>query len=85
MTLCLQINLAITGWAAPANLNHVAESIKKKRAVPINEFDITHDVSSNTWFIIGEGLERFVQMTNWRYAKLVRCASLSLSFNFVIH
>ncbi|XP_010666387.2 GTP-binding protein OBGC, chloroplastic [Beta vulgaris subsp. vulgaris] len=57
----------VEGWAAPVNLNHVADRIKKKRAVPINEFEITHDISSKTWHVIGDGLERFVQMTNWRY------------------
>ncbi|KAL2943386.1 putative GTP-binding protein OBGC1 chloroplastic [Bienertia sinuspersici] len=57
----------VEGWAAPVNFNHVADEIKKKRAAPINEFEITHDDSSNTWLVVGDGLERFVQMTNWRY------------------
>nr|AON76716.1 ObgC [Cyathula officinalis] len=57
----------VEGRAAAVNLNHVAESIKKKRAVPINEFEITHDSSSKTWHVVGDGLERFVQMTNWQY------------------
>uniref|UniRef100_A0A803N9L1 Uncharacterized protein n=1 Tax=Chenopodium quinoa TaxID=63459 RepID=A0A803N9L1_CHEQI len=55
------------GCATPINLNHVAEEIKKKRAVPINDFEISHDSSSKTWHVVGDGLERFVQMTNWQY------------------
>lgn len=58
---------ANAGSAPPVNLNHVAEKIKKQRKVPINEFEISHDSSSKTWHVEGDGLERFVQMTNWRY------------------
>lgn len=57
----------LEGGAAAVNLNHVADRITQKRNVPINEFEITHDISSKTWHVDGEGLERFVQMTNWRY------------------
>lgn len=46
--------------------SHVAEMVKKQRTAPINEFSISHDSSSNTWHIEGAGLQRFVQMTNWR-------------------
>ncbi|CAN4113584.1 unnamed protein product [Withania somnifera] len=49
------------------NLNHVADMVKKKRNAPINEFEISHDSSSRTWYVQGSGLQRFVQMTNWRY------------------
>lgn len=78
----------MTGWAAPVNLNHVAEDLKKKRAAPINEFEITHDRNSNTWLVVGDGLERFVQMTNWRYINvcinvfqlLFECLSRDLFF-----
>ncbi|KAE8076733.1 hypothetical protein FH972_015363 [Carpinus fangiana] len=49
------------------NLNHVADMVHKQRSASINEFEIFHDSSSNTWRVIGSGLERFVQMTNWRY------------------
>ncbi|XP_059280631.1 GTP-binding protein OBGC, chloroplastic [Lycium ferocissimum] len=49
------------------NLNYVADLVKKKRNAPINEFEITHDSSSKTWYVQGSGLQRFVQMTNWRY------------------
>ncbi|KAL9237679.1 hypothetical protein vseg_012199 [Gypsophila vaccaria] len=62
-----EANKGVEGWSAPANLNHVAEKIKKNRAVPINEFTITHDSSLKTWHVVGDGLRRFVQMTNWRY------------------
>ncbi|KAK4372558.1 hypothetical protein RND71_007942 [Anisodus tanguticus] len=49
------------------NLNYVADLVKKKRNAPINEFEISHDSSSKTWYVQGSGLQRFVQMTNWRY------------------
>lgn len=49
------------------NLNHVADMVRKQRTAPINEFEITHDSSMNTWIVTGPGLQRFVQMTNWRY------------------
>ncbi|CAN0900556.1 GTP-binding protein OBGC, chloroplastic [Linum grandiflorum] len=49
------------------NLNHVAEMVKKQQRAPINDFVISHDSESNTWHVTGPGLQRFVQMTNWRY------------------
>ncbi|KAK7815170.1 GTP-binding protein OBGC, chloroplastic [Quercus suber] len=49
------------------NLNHIAEMVNKKRSASINDFEILHDSSSNTWHVVGSGLQRFVQMTNWRY------------------
>uniref|UniRef100_A0A7N0UMR8 GTP-binding protein OBGC, chloroplastic n=1 Tax=Kalanchoe fedtschenkoi TaxID=63787 RepID=A0A7N0UMR8_KALFE len=49
------------------NLNHVADMLQKQRKASINEFTISHDSASNTWTVTGAGLERFVQMTNWRY------------------
>ncbi|KAI7746350.1 hypothetical protein M8C21_030601, partial [Ambrosia artemisiifolia] len=54
-------------WRDPVHFSHVAEMVKKQRTAPINEFEISHDSSSNTWHIEGAGLQRFVQMTNWRY------------------
>ncbi|KAL3380300.1 hypothetical protein AABB24_000768 [Solanum stoloniferum] len=51
----------------PVNLNYVADMVKKQRNAPINEFEISHDSSSKTWYVQGLGLQRFVQMTNWRY------------------
>ncbi|XP_073128939.1 GTP-binding protein OBGC, chloroplastic-like [Henckelia pumila] len=51
----------------PINLNYMADKLQKQRAVPINEFNISHDDSSNAWHVDGAGLQRFVQMTNWRY------------------
>ncbi|MCE3215682.1 hypothetical protein HAX54_003185 [Datura stramonium] len=51
----------------PVNLNYVADMVKKQRNSPINEFEISHDSSSRTWYVQGSGLQRFVQMTNWRY------------------
>ncbi|KAF8017265.1 hypothetical protein BT93_H2454 [Corymbia citriodora subsp. variegata] len=55
------------GWVDPSSLNHVAEKVKDQRSASISEFEITHDSSSRTWHVIGSGLRRFVQMTNWRY------------------
>ncbi|XP_071727370.1 GTP-binding protein OBGC, chloroplastic-like, partial [Rutidosis leptorrhynchoides] len=54
-------------WRDPVQFSHVAEMVKKQRTAPINEFQISHDSSSNTWHIEGAGLQRFVQMTNWKY------------------
>lgn len=56
-----------SGATGPVNLNHVADMVKKQRTAPINEFEISHDSDSNTWHVTGSGLQRFVQMTNWRY------------------
>ncbi|KAI8004125.1 hypothetical protein LOK49_LG08G03146 [Camellia lanceoleosa] len=55
------------GWNNPVNLNHVADMVQKQRTAPINEFEISHESSTNTWHVVGSGLQRFVQMTNWRY------------------
>eukprot|EP00257_Ricinus_communis_P015469 XP_015573386.1 GTP-binding protein OBGC, chloroplastic isoform X2 [Ricinus communis] len=55
------------GWIDPANLNHVADMVQKQRRSPINDFEIFHESGSNTWQVIGSGLQRFVQMTNWRF------------------
>ncbi|XP_015162167.1 GTP-binding protein OBGC, chloroplastic isoform X2 [Solanum tuberosum] len=49
----------------PVNLNYVSDMVKKQRNAPINEFEISHDSSSKTWYVQGLGLQRFVQMTNW--------------------
>ncbi|KAL6896570.1 hypothetical protein ACP4OV_007142 [Aristida adscensionis] len=55
-------------WSGPENLNHVADAIKKERRAAMNEFEIFHDKSTRTWNVVGAGIERFVQMTNWQYA-----------------
>ncbi|GMP45031.1 hypothetical protein CsSME_00013715 [Camellia sinensis var. sinensis] len=44
------------GWNNPVNLNHVADMVQKQRTAPLN-----------TWHVVGSGLQRFVQMTNWRF------------------
>lgn len=49
------------------DLNYVADMMQKQRKAPISEFEISHDSSTNTWHVEGTGLQRFVQMTNWRY------------------
>ncbi|TVU37311.1 hypothetical protein EJB05_10620, partial [Eragrostis curvula] len=55
-------------WNEPKNLNHVADAIKKERRSAMNEFEIFHDKGKNTWNVVGAGIERFVQMTNWQYS-----------------
>ncbi|XP_057489242.1 GTP-binding protein OBGC, chloroplastic-like [Actinidia eriantha] len=55
------------GWTDPVNLNRVADMVQKQRTAPISEFKISHDSSTNLWHVVGSGLQRFVQMTNWRY------------------
>ncbi|GKC76617.1 GTP-binding protein OBGC, chloroplastic, partial [Tanacetum coccineum] len=54
-------------WRDPVQFSHVAEMVKKPRTAPINDFEISHDSSSDTWHIEGAGLQRFVQMTKWKY------------------
>ncbi|KAK4405596.1 GTP-binding protein OBGC, chloroplastic [Sesamum angolense] len=55
------------GILDPTDLNYVADMMQKQRAAPISEFEISHDSSTKTWHVMGAGLQRFVQMTNWRY------------------
>ncbi|GKE80227.1 GTP-binding protein OBGC, chloroplastic, partial [Tanacetum coccineum] len=54
-------------WRDPVQFSHVAEMVKKQRTAPINDFEISHDSSSDTWHIEGADLQRFVQMTNRKY------------------
>ncbi|KAK7303139.1 hypothetical protein RJT34_14040 [Clitoria ternatea] len=49
------------------NLNHVAEAVQKQRNASISDFEIFHDSDSKIWHVVGTGLQRFIQMTNWRY------------------
>ncbi|XP_066381713.1 probable GTP-binding protein OBGC1, chloroplastic [Miscanthus floridulus] len=56
------------GWSGPENLNHVSDAIKKERRAPMNEFEVFHNKGTNTWNVVGAGIERFVQMTNWQYS-----------------
>ncbi|CAN6206416.1 unnamed protein product [Urochloa humidicola] len=55
-------------WSGTENLNHVSDAIKKERRAPMNEFEIFHDKGTKTWTVVGGGIERFVQMTNWQYS-----------------
>ncbi|CAN6185792.1 unnamed protein product [Urochloa humidicola] len=55
-------------WSGTENLNHVSDAIKKERRAPMNEFEIFHDKGTKTWTVVGAGIERFVQMTNWQYS-----------------
>lgn len=59
-------------WTNPVNLNHVADTIQKQRSSSMNDFEIFHDSSSNTWHVVGAGIQRFVQMTNWQYTESLR-------------
>lgn len=52
---------------ADDNLDHVAKRISKERRAAINEFEIFRDSGTRAWHVVGAGLQRFVQMTNWRY------------------
>ena len=63
------------GWTDPVNLNHVADMLHKQRSASINEFEIFHEKGSNTWHVVGSGLQRFVQMTNWRLVDFLFCIS----------
>ncbi|OMO98424.1 hypothetical protein COLO4_13905 [Corchorus olitorius] len=60
-------NESFEGFQDQADLNHVADMVQKQRSSSISEFEIIHDSSIRTWHVIGAGLQRFVQMTNWRY------------------
>ncbi|RWR76555.1 GTP-binding protein OBGC, chloroplastic [Cinnamomum micranthum f. kanehirae] len=60
------------GWMEQINLNHVADMINKQRSASMNDFEITHDKGSNTWHVVGSGITRFVQMTNWQYTESLR-------------
>ncbi|GKB71476.1 GTP-binding protein OBGC, chloroplastic-like protein [Tanacetum coccineum] len=41
--------------------------VKKQRTAPVNDFEISHDSSSDTWHIEGADFQQFVQMTNWNH------------------
>ncbi|KAK8510864.1 hypothetical protein V6N13_091323 [Hibiscus sabdariffa] len=60
-------NEELEGFQDRIYLNHVADMVQKQRSSSISEFEITRDSSCNTWYVNGPGLQRFVQMTNWRY------------------
>ncbi|KAF6166076.1 hypothetical protein GIB67_023786 [Kingdonia uniflora] len=60
------------GWTVPVNLNHVADMLQRQKNASINEFEISHDSSSCTWHVVGAGIQRFVQMTNWQYSESLR-------------
>ncbi|KAL2464131.1 GTP-binding protein OBGC [Forsythia ovata] len=55
------------GTMGTLNLNHVADMVQKQRTAHISEFEISRDNATNAWHVDGAGLQRFVQMTNWRY------------------
>jgi hypothetical protein len=48
------------------NISHVARALQKQRSASIGDFEIFRDSDSNAWNVVGSGLQRFVQMTNWR-------------------
>lgn len=59
-------------WNNTQNLNHVADAIKRERSSAMNDFEIVHDKGTNTWNVVGAGIERFVQMTNWDYTESLK-------------
>lgn len=67
-----EVDKTVEGWSEPSNLNHVAEMVHKQRSAPINEFEISHDSSSSTWHVVGGGIQRFIQMTNWQYSESMK-------------
>nr|DAD38001.1 TPA_asm: hypothetical protein HUJ06_008642 [Nelumbo nucifera] len=67
-----EANKEVEGRADPVNLNHVADMVHKQRSASINNFEIFHDSGSNTWHVVGAGIQRFVQMTNWQYSESMR-------------
>ncbi|KAF3322837.1 GTP-binding protein OBGC [Carex littledalei] len=62
----------IEEWQNPQDLNHVADAIKRERSALMSDFEIIHENNSNTWHVVGAGIQRFVQMTNWRYSESLR-------------
>lgn len=71
------------GTLGPTNLNYVADIVQKQRAAPISEFEISHDSSTKTWHVVGAGLQRFVQMTNWRCNFIVSKASSAITLKLL--
>lgn len=59
--------LSSTERTGEINLNHVADTIRNQRSASMNEFEIVHESRTNTWHVVGAGIQRFVQMTNWKY------------------
>nr|GLL22017.1 GTP-binding protein OBGC, chloroplastic [Ipomoea trifida] len=45
----------------PESLNYVADTLQNAQ---ISEFEISQDDASNTWHVVGSGLQRFIQKTN---------------------
>ncbi|OVA11836.1 GTP binding domain [Macleaya cordata] len=68
----LEANKEPKGWTEPVNMNYVADMVQKQRNASINDFEISHDSSSDSWHVVGAGIQRFVQMTNWQYSESMR-------------
>ncbi|RZC67732.1 hypothetical protein C5167_011421 [Papaver somniferum] len=66
----VEVNKDPKGWAEPVNMNYVAERVRKQRNASISDFEISQDGGS--WHVVGAGLQRFVQMTNWQYSESMR-------------
>ncbi|KAI3966558.1 hypothetical protein MKW92_003187 [Papaver armeniacum] len=66
----VEVNKDPKGWAEPLNMNYVAERVRKQRNASISDFEISQDGGS--WHVVGAGLQRFVQMTNWQYSESMR-------------
>ncbi|XP_078440541.1 GTP1/OBG family protein [Wolffia australiana] len=63
---------ATQDWTATPDLDHVAERIQKLRGASMSEFEVYKDDDTGNWFVVGAGIQRFVQMTNWQYAESLR-------------
>lgn len=60
-------SMEFDGSGQQVDLNRVADMVRKQRTASINDFVITRDSHTDIWQVEGAGLQRFVQMTNWRY------------------
>ncbi|KMZ72056.1 GTPase obg [Zostera marina] len=68
----LELKKEVENLNVPVNLNHVAEMIQKQRSISMNDFEIIHDAKTSTWNVVGAGIQRFGQMTNWQYSESLR-------------
>ncbi|CAI5516310.1 unnamed protein product [Closterium sp. Naga37s-1] len=50
----------------------LAAEVQRARRAAVNEFRVAFDGHTRVFEVTGEGIERFVQMTNWEYFEAVR-------------
>lgn len=77
--------LSFAEWGGTQDLNHVAEMIQKRRSTSMSDFEISHDSGANTWHVVGAGILRFVQMTNWQYVFIPKDHISSLKLVTSLH